>query len=273
LTGRSVEGRAIIPFSIKRYRGESFKEIRVAQFDPKRVRVVIESVKAYKPKLTIAGKRVTITLPGFSKKRGRERTKASQESASAAGGSAALSAPFEKERYIVVIDPGHGGKDAGAVGYKRRKEKDAVLAVAKRLKKVLQKRGFQVYLTRSRDVFIPLKKRTKFANIRKQKEGRLFHIHPCQRGAKKRQSIQEQRAGDIFSLSGQKRKGKARRSYREQRGCERSVLGACGCPDACRFDRDRLYHPSDRGGTTLQSELPESDSRRYSERDRELYLS
>ncbi len=156
---------AAIPFSIKRYRGESFKEIRIAQFDPKRVRVVIETLKAYKPKLTTADKTVTVTLPGYSKKdKGGGAKKASPKSPSAAAVPAAYGASFGKNSYTVVIDPGHGGKDAGAVGYKKRREKDAVLAVAKRLKRVLEKRGFRVYLTRSRDVFIPLKKRTKFAN-------------------------------------------------------------------------------------------------------------
>ncbi len=157
-----------IPFSIKRYRGGTFKEIRIAQFDPKRVRVVIETAKAYKPKLRDAYKTVTITLPGYSKKEKKsEAAKVSPKSASTTAVPAAFRASFGKKSYTVVIDPGHGGKDAGAVGYKKRKEKDAVLAVAKRLKKVLQKRGFQVYLTRSRDVFIPLKKRTKFANRKK----------------------------------------------------------------------------------------------------------
>ena len=155
---------AKIPFSIKRYRGAGFKEIRIAQFDPKRVRVVIETLKAYKPKLTAADKTVAITLPGYSKKRRGGAKKASPESSSAKTSSAVFGARFGKKSYTVVVDPGHGGKDAGAVGYKKRREKDAVLAVAKRLKRVLEKRGFRVYLTRSRDVFIPLKKRTKFAN-------------------------------------------------------------------------------------------------------------
>ena len=67
---------------------------------------------------------------------------------------------------IIVIDPGHGGKDSGAVGYKKLEEKKVVLSVAKKVKNILKKRGFKVYLTRSRDKFIPLKKRTRFANLK-----------------------------------------------------------------------------------------------------------
>ncbi len=64
----------------------------------------------------------------------------------------------------IVIDPGHGGRDAGAIGRKGTKEKDVNLAVAKYLKKELEKRGLEVYLTREKDTFITLGARTRFAN-------------------------------------------------------------------------------------------------------------
>ncbi len=65
----------------------------------------------------------------------------------------------------IVIDPGHGGKDPGAIGkFYKLKEKDIALDVAKRLKRSLSGAGIKVYLTRSRDVFIPLWKRVDFAN-------------------------------------------------------------------------------------------------------------
>ena len=65
---------------------------------------------------------------------------------------------------IIVIDPGHGGKDPGAVGYKKYQEKKAVLKISKVLKDILQKKGYKVYLTRENDKFIKLSDRTKFAN-------------------------------------------------------------------------------------------------------------
>jgi N-acetylmuramoyl-L-alanine amidase len=64
----------------------------------------------------------------------------------------------------IVIDAGHGGRDAGAVGSGKNYEKYIVLGVSKYLKKELEKMGFKVYLTRSRDKYIKLNKRTHFAN-------------------------------------------------------------------------------------------------------------
>ena len=63
----------------------------------------------------------------------------------------------------IMIDPGHGGNDPGAVG-KRSKEKDNVLKVAKKLKTLLEKYGHTVKMTRSTDVFISLSQRANMAN-------------------------------------------------------------------------------------------------------------
>lgn len=65
---------------------------------------------------------------------------------------------------IVVIDCGHGGSDAGAIGCFGIKEKDIVLSVGLRVAQLLQKAGMQVLLTRSDDTFVPLDERTSFAN-------------------------------------------------------------------------------------------------------------
>jgi len=64
----------------------------------------------------------------------------------------------------VVIDPGHGGEDPGAVGINGTKEKDINLRIAGELSRLLRKAGYEVLLTREEDVFIPLYDRTKFAN-------------------------------------------------------------------------------------------------------------
>ncbi|MDR2553824.1 MAG: N-acetylmuramoyl-L-alanine amidase [Fibromonadaceae bacterium] len=64
----------------------------------------------------------------------------------------------------IIIDPGHGGKDPGAVGIKGLKEKDVVLAVGLKLKKKLEEKGFTVKLTRDTDDFIELAKRPKMAS-------------------------------------------------------------------------------------------------------------
>lgn len=63
----------------------------------------------------------------------------------------------------IVIDPGHGGHDPGALG-KRVTEAELVLDVALRLEKLLHKAGIDVVMTRRTDVFIPLEERTAIAN-------------------------------------------------------------------------------------------------------------
>jgi len=64
----------------------------------------------------------------------------------------------------VVLDPGHGGKDTGAVGPAGVKEKDVTLDVAHRVAPVLAAQGIQVVLTRDDDRFVSLEERTARAN-------------------------------------------------------------------------------------------------------------
>jgi N-acetylmuramoyl-L-alanine amidase len=64
----------------------------------------------------------------------------------------------------VVLDPGHGGKDTGAVGASGLKEKDVTLDVALRVAPVLAGQGLQVMLTRTDDSFVSLEERTARAN-------------------------------------------------------------------------------------------------------------
>jgi len=77
---------------------------------------------------------------------------------------------------IIVIDPGHGGKDPGGIGAYRVKEKNIVLPIGKYLKTELSKRGYKIYLTRNKDEFITLRNRTKFAN---KKHADLFLSIHC----------------------------------------------------------------------------------------------
>lgn len=63
----------------------------------------------------------------------------------------------------VVIDPGHGGHDAGAVSSIAR-EKDLNLAVARKLKRMLERQGYRVVMTRDGDYFLTLQQRVDIAN-------------------------------------------------------------------------------------------------------------
>ncbi|UCF78687.1 MAG: N-acetylmuramoyl-L-alanine amidase [Candidatus Eiseniibacteriota bacterium] len=70
----------------------------------------------------------------------------------------------QKDVRIVVIDPGHGGEDPGAVGPRSLKEKDVCLNIAKKLKeKIDGMDGMKAFLTRTGDYFVPLRKRTQIA--------------------------------------------------------------------------------------------------------------
>lgn len=64
---------------------------------------------------------------------------------------------------IIVLDPGHGGKDPGTSGPSKLQEKTVVLDIAKRTQKLLESRGFTVYLTRTGDTYPELSERTAFA--------------------------------------------------------------------------------------------------------------
>ncbi len=74
--------------------------------------------------------------------------------------------PSDNRLRTIVIDPGHGGKDPGAIGYsKKNYEKNLVLEIAKKLqKKLTDNLNVDVILTRSKDEFVSLQQRTQFAN-------------------------------------------------------------------------------------------------------------
>lgn len=80
----------------------------------------------------------------------------------------------------VVIDPGHGGSDPGCIGRSGLREKEVVLDLALDLKKKLQEAGFEVFLTRETDIFIPLENRTVMANQKKADVFISLHVnaHP-----------------------------------------------------------------------------------------------
>lgn len=75
----------------------------------------------------------------------------------------------QREEFIkrrVVIDPGHGGHDPGAIGQNGLYEKDVVLDIALKVKEIMHKEhpSYEIILTRDRDFFIPLHKRAEIAN-------------------------------------------------------------------------------------------------------------
>ena len=94
----------------------------------------------------------------------------------------------EKRDIVVVIDPGHGGKDPGALGQYKVREKDVVLSIGKELAKRLNATpGIKAVMTRSTDVFLQLRDRSRVA--REANADLMISIHadaftkPSARGA------------------------------------------------------------------------------------------
>jgi N-acetylmuramoyl-L-alanine amidase len=75
--------------------------------------------------------------------------------------------PPERDTWLVVIDPGHGGRDPGTIGVGGTREKDVTLAIAKRLASRLRRANdIEVVLTRDSDALIPLADRPRVAQVR-----------------------------------------------------------------------------------------------------------
>jgi len=69
-----------------------------------------------------------------------------------------------KAKPLVVLDPGHGGKDPGCIGRRGTREKDVVLAIALAARRHIRAAGqFRPVMTRDRDVFVPLRERVALA--------------------------------------------------------------------------------------------------------------
>lgn len=69
-----------------------------------------------------------------------------------------------RKRFLVMLDPGHGGIDSGAIGHTGSLEKHVVLAIAKNVRAQLDRHGIDARLTRDSDVFIPLYDRVEIAH-------------------------------------------------------------------------------------------------------------
>ena len=104
------------------------------------------------------------------------KTTAALPSATPAAPVVATAKPHHMRDIIVVVDPGHGGKDPGAIGAKGEREKDVVLSIAQLLAKRLKReKGFDVKLVRNDDFFVPLRKRVDIA--RKHNADMFISVH------------------------------------------------------------------------------------------------
>ena len=112
---------------------------------------------------------------------------------------------FEKYfslKKIIVVDPGHGGRDPGA-SRSKLKEKNITLSASKYLAQQLRNKGYEVYLTRNNDRFIRLSNRVKFA--RKKSADLFISIHADSTYNKNTRGMSiyslSEKASDILSQS------------------------------------------------------------------------
>ncbi|SFK70015.1 N-acetylmuramoyl-L-alanine amidase [Paenibacillus sp. 1_12] len=75
-----------------------------------------------------------------------------------------LTAPSSSWAIKIVVDPGHGGSDSGAVGVNKLLEKNVNLDIATKLTKMLADRGYETAISREDDTFLSLKERVDFTN-------------------------------------------------------------------------------------------------------------
>ena len=144
----------------KKLRKDNILKIRLAQYNPTTLRLVIENDKKINLRFKKELSKLIISMPSISKKSKNQKVLSKNTT------------PKRLDRNkVIVIDAGHGGKDPGAVGYKKYREKIVVMKVAKELEIILKSRGYKVYMTRDGDKFVKLSNRTKYAN---RKEADIF---------------------------------------------------------------------------------------------------
>ncbi|SUX37900.1 N-acetylmuramoyl-L-alanine amidase AmiC precursor [Cedecea davisae] len=166
------------------------KSARVGQFDPKTVRMVFELKQNVTPHLfalaPVAEFKERLVMDLYPANMNSEQDPLLALLEDYNNGQLDKKMPADKgpqpgkagrDRPIVImLDPGHGGEDPGAIGPNKTREKDIVLSIARRLKALLDKEGnMKAYMTRNEDVFIPLKVRV--AKAQKQRADLFVSIH------------------------------------------------------------------------------------------------
>jgi len=135
-------------------RKNKIDRIKLAQYNPTTLRLVIENHSRLSVHFKQENYSLNISINNILEHRKIKKT-------------THIKMPISNlKNKIIVVDPGHGGKDPGAIGYKRYREKVVVLKIAQELKKILRARGYKVYMTRDSDRFIKLRNRTRFANAK-----------------------------------------------------------------------------------------------------------
>src|SRR5215831_17374625 len=115
----------------------------------------------------------------------------------------------------VVLDPGHGGHDTGAIGRQGTREKDVALAIALRLRDRLSRAGLEVILTRRDDTFVALEQRARIAN---DARGDLFISIHCNSAP-----VRRLRGIETYTLNTSSDRYSIRLAARENASSDRAV--------------------------------------------------
>jgi N-acetylmuramoyl-L-alanine amidase len=141
------------PFQSKSFNSKAVSQIKILRYNPTTTRVVFADKKPIDVTYKISNNKIFFRVKRLS-------TTSSPNIAQKTTQAKIL----KRNGKIIVIDPGHGGKDSGAIGIKKYQEKKLVFNIARQVRNILKKRGYTVYLTRYKDKFQGLKTRTKYAN-------------------------------------------------------------------------------------------------------------
>lgn len=194
---------------------KKLQSLRISQYNANAIRIILDAPSAFETYVSVLDTQVILSLdkkpiltekritapvvetpkkapvavstpePALSSKASIITPQASTPPVAAATAPKVSGKKGAKRDKTIVIDAGHGGKDAGAIGYKQRMEKNLVLEMALQLGKELKSRGYKIYFTRQTDEFINLRDRTKVAN---DKNADLFvsiHANAAPNDAKK----------------------------------------------------------------------------------------
>jgi N-acetylmuramoyl-L-alanine amidase len=146
------------------------QQVRMGQFSSTTTRVVldVEKVRRYQLFAMYSPYRLIIDVHGEKAQEPPKKDSLSTTAVRVQPQPPSPPPPAPKTQLVVMLDPGHGGKDPGAIGVGNVSEKDVVLAISKRLEQKLSSRlSVKVLFTRSTDVFIPLEERIAQANAAK----------------------------------------------------------------------------------------------------------
>lgn len=158
----------------KTLRKKSIDRVKLTQHNSNVVRLLVENKRALKVRYKKEYSRLVVSISSVLKSVHK---------------SPKVVTPKRLDRNkVIVIDAGHGGKDPGALGYKKYREKVVVLSVAKSLRNILKSRGYKVYMTRMNDKFVKLSHRTQYAN--KKNADIFISIHANAVGHKNANKVQ-----------------------------------------------------------------------------------